>query len=45
MFPDNIYKIVLEEGPNPVIVELSGEKIVELIRASLPLDTTSTHEV
>jgi hypothetical protein len=45
IFPDNIYKIDLEEGSNPVTIEISGKELINKLRKQMMLDIPSEYEL
>jgi hypothetical protein len=45
LFPDNIYKVVLDEGNDAIAIEMSGKSILDAIKKQLLLDMPSEYEV
>lgn len=45
IFPENIYTIHLEEGANPITIEISGKELVNKLKKQMLLDMPTDYEV
>lgn len=45
LFPENLYTVTLEQGANPLTIEISGKEIIEILNSQIVLDMPSEYEV